>query len=243
MKSCCYLLIERRDKERQIDTTGYPNLTYRQKRVLLEDLAYWLLKNNWTEVKLSEVDERFAKKITNFQDIPLEVSGPNVRRLLIERAGIIREPVVGKVDFTHRTFQEYLAAQANVDEGDVGMLSENAFSDQWREVIVIAAGLSSRIIRERIIRNLITLGDKEVNHRYNLHLLAVACLETSVELEPTLKVEVQRRLDKLVPPKDMTDANALASAGELAVPFLVFRKSLFCFYCCSMCSYTCSYWQ
>lgn len=67
-----------------------------------------------------------------------DASGSGVRRLFVERAGIIREPVAGQIDFTHRTFQEFLAAKAAVDEMDTGLLVENADDDQWREVIISA---------------------------------------------------------------------------------------------------------
>src|SRR5437016_12069120 len=49
-EACCSLLIERRDKERRIELSeDYPALKYRQKRLFLEDLAYWMIKNDWSE--------------------------------------------------------------------------------------------------------------------------------------------------------------------------------------------------
>jgi len=38
----------------------------------------------------------------------------------VERSGIIRESTVNQVDFAHRTFQEFFAAKAAIDEGDSG---------------------------------------------------------------------------------------------------------------------------
>ena len=74
-----------------------------------------------------------------------------------------------------------------------------------------------------MISKLINRGDKESQSRHQLHLLAVACLEASVELEPKLKTLVRNKLRRLVPPRNFTEAKALASAGELAIPFLKFR--------------------
>jgi hypothetical protein len=48
----------------------------------------------------------------------------------------------------------------------------------------------------------------------------VSCLETSVELGQGVRSAVEQRLSKLVPPKNMTDARAMAAAGELAVKYL-----------------------
>jgi hypothetical protein len=67
-------------------------------------------------------------------------------------------------------------------------------------------------------------GEREGWRRHQLHLLAVACLETALELGSEVKAEVQKRLAALVPPKSMREAKALASAGELAVPYLI-RKT------------------
>jgi NACHT N-terminal Helical domain 1/NACHT domain/Leucine Rich repeats (2 copies) len=225
-EACCQMLIERRDMDRRIQLADYPALalTYRQRRVLLEDLAYWLVKNGWSEVGLQDVDERFARKLVNLQGLPQPVTGSDFRQLCVERSGIIREPVVGKIDFTHRTFQEFLAARAALDEGDIGMLVQSAHNDQWREIVILVAGLASNKVRETLIEELIIRGDKEEKYRYQLHLLAVSCLETSVELGQHVKRKVEMRLGELVPPRDMTDAKALAAAGEMAIPHLLKSK-------------------
>ena len=223
-EACSSLLLERRDKERHVDLTDYPVLNYRQKRLLLEDLAYWMIKNNWSQVALELVDERFERKLKDMPGIVPGISGSGVRRLFVERSGIIREPVVEQIDFTHRTFEEFLAAEAAVDEMDIGLLIRNADNDQWREVIILATGLANRQLREKLIKGLITRGDEEKEHRYQFHLLAVSCLETSLELSQEIKAEVEQRLRLLVPPKNMTDAKALATS-DLAVTYLARKKS------------------
>jgi len=219
-EACSSMLLERRDIERRIELRDYPHLSYRQKRALLEDLAYWMMTNNWPMVAVERADEGLSRKLENMALAREGVTAPDVRRLFIERSGMIREPILGQIDFTHRTFQEFLAAQAALDEGDIGVLVSNAHDDQWREVIILAAGLASTKVREELISGLMERGDREARRRHELHLLAVACLETSVELGPVVRREVQKRLAKVVPPRNVTEAKALASAGELAVPYL-----------------------
>jgi hypothetical protein len=179
-----------------------------------------MLNNGWPMVTVDRMDDHFARKLENMGALPRGTRASRVRQLLIDRSGIIQEPVVGQTEFIHRTFQEFLAAKSALDNGDVGALCSKAHDDQWWEVIVLAAGLASRKVREDLIVGLIRRGDKEVRHRHQLHLLAVACLETSVELASALRSDVQKRLTKLVPPQNITEAKAVASAGELAVPFL-----------------------
>lgn len=225
-EACCSMLIERRDVERRVHLTGgdYPQLSYRRKRALLEDLAYWMMRNSYSRVTIRQVDERFDHKLVDITDIAEGVSGTKVREYLLERSGIIREPTAGEIDFAHRTFQEFLAAQAAVNEGDVGVLVDRADDDQWAETIVLAAGLATMNDRERLIKALIERGDNEEQHRHQLHFLAVASLETSVELSQGLRNRIKERLSRLVPPRNLGQAKSLASAGELAVPFLGFDR-------------------
>src|SRR5471030_1117092 len=221
---CCSMLLERRDPESGLAISGYPRLTYRQKRALLDDLAYWMIKNEWTEVSLDSARNRLSKKIatikTDVKDSP-PINGENVLALLIARSGMLRQPVEGKLDFAHRTFQEFMAAHAAVGEGDTGVFVSNSTNPLWREVIVLGAGLARRAERSDMIRSLLARGDKDHAHRHELHLLAAACLDTAVDLDSDVKAEVESRIQKLVPPKNLSEAMLLAeAAGEIAVPFL-----------------------
>lgn len=222
-EACIRMLLEARDVERRVPLADYPNLSYREKRTILEDLAYWMLTNNWTTVTIEAADARLDLKLKGMirmQDIKCE----NVRRFFVERSGMLREPITGQLDFPHRTFQEFLAAKAALDEGDIGVLVTNASNDQWHEVIVLAAGLASKKQREQLITDLIKRGDKEPSHRHQLHLLAVACLETATDLDQSVQREVKSRLAELLPPRNVTEARDWASAGELAIPFLSYSQ-------------------
>lgn len=218
-EACTYMLLERREIERQIDYSDYPSLTYRQKRAFLEGFAYWLMKNGWSTIDIDRLDGHFATKLKNVEGLS-KYGGKDIRRLFVERSGLIREPIKGIVHFAHRTFQEYLAAQAVLDEDDMGVLVKSAHDDQWREVVILASGLASQKIREDLIRRLIQSGDSDQSRRHQLHLLAMACLETSVLLSPEVKQELESRLSKLTLPKNMTEAREWASAGELSVTYL-----------------------
>jgi hypothetical protein len=226
-EACCHMLAERRDKERRVAMQDYPQLSYRQKRPLIEDLAYWFMSNGWSVVLRQQAEDRLTRRLANMPGLMQNLSGSDVMRLFIDRTGLLREPQPGHVDFTHRTFQEFFAAKAALDEGDIGVLIKAAHEDQWREMIVLAAGLASQKTRETLITGLIQRGDDEPGARHSLHLLAVSCLETSVALEPSVMKEVEARLQKLVPPNNVGEAVGLASAGDLAVPHLRFSHRLY----------------
>jgi hypothetical protein len=182
-----------------------------------------MVKNEWTEVPINSASDRLQKEIGNLRTDGKDNVPPtaqNVMRVLIDRTGMLREPVNGKLDFAHRTFQEYMAAKAALDEGDVGALVQNATNAQWREVIVLAAGLARPRERSELISALLTKGDADAKNRYQLHLLAAACLDSAIDLDSEIKTQVENRIKKLVPNTVGEAALLAASAGEMAVPFL-----------------------
>jgi hypothetical protein len=227
---CCSMLLERRDPESGLKLQGYPRLSYRQKRFLLDDLAYWMIKNDWSEISLSPAHDRLHKRIEALRPDDREgvlLTGESSLRFFLERSGILREPLRGKLDFAHRTFQEFMAASAAIKEGDIGVLLSNATNSQWREVVVLGAGLARPSERGELIKSLIRKGDGDRATSPQLYLLAAACLETSVDIDNALRSEVERRISKLFPPASISDAMQLAeAAGEMALPFLKRKKYL-----------------
>ncbi|MBE0621295.1 MAG: NACHT domain-containing protein [Burkholderiales bacterium] len=221
---CVDALIDRRDIERRIRIQDLPALTLPQKRLILEDFAYWLIENGWSSVSLAKCEERIGRTLKFMLNLPANSTPDKVVRLLVERSGLIRQPIHGEIDFSHRTFQEFLAAKSAVEQGNIGVLIGNAAIDNWREVLILSAGLAKKEDREELLKALIAEGDRKPHLRHRLHLIAVACLETALTLEPEIRSEVQRRVRKLVPPKSLSDANALASAGDLSVPYLHSKK-------------------
>jgi hypothetical protein len=134
---------------------------------------------------------------------------------LVERSGMLREPAVGRIDFVHRTFQEYLAAREAAEQDMGGMLAGQAHLDAWRETIVMAAGHGNSRMRRELIEGLLARADQEPRHRRALVLLATACLETMPSLDPpTLIDEIHRRLDRLLPPRRPVESRSLYIVGE-----------------------------
>lgn len=211
------MLLERRDAERRLPSL--PGLNRTRKTLLLSDLAYWLIRNDFTDAAVGRTVEQLERRLLGMSEVTADAE--LVYRHLLERSGLLREPVDGRVDFVHRTFQEHLAARAAIiDADDVGTLIAHGHLDQWHEMIVMAAGHASRAQREELLAGLLQRGDRERANRYTLHLLAVACLETSPELSPDLHDEITRRAASLLPPKSLGAARAFASAGLFVLDLL-----------------------
>src|SRR5262249_14450380 len=210
------MLLERRDAESEV--VADTQLSRTEKTLLLQDLAYWLLRNGWTDADKQQVIGRIGSKLQSMAQV--SATPEAVYRSLLERSGLIREPVADRVDFVHRTFQEYLAAQEALAAGDTGVLVNNAHLDQWREVVIMAAGHAYAPVREALLSELVERGRRASSDRDKLSLLAVACLETSPELSTGLREEIRARVRYLLPPRNVTAAKSLAAAGDFVVDLL-----------------------
>ncbi|MEU7883804.1 NACHT N-terminal Helical domain 1-containing protein [Microbispora bryophytorum] len=210
------MLLERRDAERDVASEVIMSRT--DKFILLRDIAYWLIRNGWSDAEKNRVVDRIQNKLQYMTN--LDMQADDAYRHLLERSGLIREPAADRVDFVHRTFQEYLAALEALSHDDIGLLISNAHLDQWREVVIMAAGHAYAPKREELLRLLIARGDKDTSFQDQLHLLAVACLETSPELSVEIRDEIRGRVAKLLPPSNITIAKSLASAGAFVADLL-----------------------
>lgn len=210
------MLLERRDAERRIEPL--PGLTRTRKIILLGDLAYWFIRNDLTDAPVDRAIGQVERRLRSMPEVG--ASAGEVYRHLLERSGLLREPVEGRVDFVHRTFQEYLAAGAAIDGDDIGTLVAHAHLDQWHEVVVMACGHASRGRRDELLDRILTRGDESRRHRVALHLLAVACLETAPELTPDLRDRIEDRVARLLPPRSVTAAKSFASAGAFVLDLL-----------------------
>ena len=218
------MLLERRDKERRIPERSDIDLTYREKELILEDIAYWLIRNGQSDATIDATISRLENVLSHIPGI--QRSPTRVLSYLLERSGVLRSPMDGHIDFLHRSFQEFLAAKAAVEGSDMPLLIQNAIDDQWREVIILAAGHARPNEQEILIRGLLDHARSNRRNKHRLYLLAMSCLETSTQISPKLRTEVQRALKRVVPPKNQSDAVAIAAAGTLAIPFLSTHSNL-----------------
>ncbi|MGH3391825.1 MAG: NACHT domain-containing protein [Actinomadura sp.] len=214
------LLLERREMERRISHGG-PALSRTDKSLILQNLAYWLIRNGLSDAPSDRVIGQVEQSLKLMPRI--SAGAEQVFSHLLNRSGLIREPVAGRVDFVHVTFQEYLAARAAIEAEDIGVLIEHAQDDQWREVIVMAAGHAQPRQRTELLRGLLDRADRDITVRRLLLALVVACQETCPQLDPGLQGEIQRVTRDLLPPRSMADAKALSAAGEFVLDLLADR--------------------
>jgi hypothetical protein len=218
------LLLERRDTERQIPDSNI-GLSARDKLQLLQTLAYWLSLNGRSEMTSDLAIGRLEAKIASMPQVPHTPVA--VLDHLLQRSGVIRQPTVDRIDFVHRTFQEYLTAREIAEQSHVGLLLERAHLDSWRDVVIMAAGHGNAWVRREIVSGLLDGVDSKPTKGRTLLLLAASCLETVPAVEPpALLARLEQSLSTLLPPRRPVEARSLAMVGEPLIARLPSKTSV-----------------
>ncbi|WP_130796512.1 NACHT domain-containing protein [Streptomyces otsuchiensis] len=213
-----HMLLERRNQERKVRSTIELDAT--TQILLLQRLAYWLIRNGRAEMDRDDAVEILADALPGMSQVAEQGDEETIYRYLLDRSGLLREPASGVVDFVHRTFQDYLAAKAAVEARDIPFLVSRAHLDQFEDVIRMAVAHGRPGERDRLLKQLVQRGDKVARHRIRLHLLAVACLEHATELSPAVRDLVTDRARDYLPPRTYAEAESLAAAGPVALDLL-----------------------
>jgi Leucine-rich repeat (LRR) protein len=212
-------LVHDRDADRNVPSAMNNKLSLNDKLLLLRDLAWRLSDNNRSEIDLAKAAGYVAAKLRAMRHLDC-LDGNEVLEQLRHRSGILRSPAEERMDFVHRTFQEYLAANEAAEEDRIGNLVGRAHLDLWRETIIMAAGHANTRQREELLGGILDRAEEEPRHARTLRLLAAACQETS----PSVSDEIADRLDeavtKLLPARRKSDPPALAAVGPSLLRWL-----------------------
>lgn len=211
------MFLDRRDIERGLADRAL--LDFTDKQSFLQDIAYWMMENSKfaadRDLVLNQVELRLRTRRHRVRGTAEEVL-----EYLLERSGLIREPVMGRIDFVHRSFQEFLAAQAAVLRDSIEGLAERAGDDLWRQVIILAAGLTSTNQSKRLFRTLLDPPRKYRPQQMFFDLTALGCMETAADVAAEHTEEIRRRVGVLMPPRDMDKVIALGAAGDFVIELL-----------------------
>ncbi|MGH3866411.1 MAG: NACHT domain-containing protein [Pseudonocardiaceae bacterium] len=205
------LLLERRDAEREVPASRAVVLDAGSKLTILQHVAWRLSLDGRAELPRDEVLELVRRVVERMPNV--EYPAQDVLQHLLDRSGVIREPVLGRVDFVHRTFQEYLAAKEAVEDQTAETLVTRAHLDQWRETLVMAVGHATPERRAALLNGVLDRANAEPRHRRWLRLLAAACLDTAQMVDPEVTRRVEAAVDELVPPRGQNETRSLALAG------------------------------
>ncbi|MFD5723203.1 NACHT domain-containing protein [Streptomyces sp. NPDC127036] len=218
-RNALHTLVHDRDADRNVPSAVDSKLSLGDKLVILRDLAWRLSDNNRSEIDLERAAEYVAAKLRAMRHLD-GLDGEQVLEQLRHRSGILRSPAEGRMDFVHRTFQEYLAAKEAAEEDRIGNLVSRAHLDLWRETIIMAAGHANTRQREELLGGILDRAEEEPQHARRLRLLAAACQETLPSVSDGLADRLDEAVAKLLPARRQTDPPALAAVGPSLLRWL-----------------------
>ncbi|MFL4494700.1 NACHT domain-containing protein [Streptomyces sp. VTCC 41912] len=218
-RNALHTLVHDRDADRNVPSAADSNLSLGDKLIILRDLAWRLSDNNRSEIGLERAAGYVASKLRAMRHLDV-LDGDEVLEQLRHRSGILRSPAQGRMDFVHRTFQEYLAAKEATEEDRIGNLVGRAHLDLWRETIIMVAGHANTRQREELLGGILDRAEEEPRHARTLRLLAAACQETLPSVSDELADRLDQAMTKLLPARRKTDPPALAAVGTSLLRWL-----------------------
>jgi hypothetical protein len=237
-EQCCDLLIDSRDRRRSIKVAegNVAYLSKNDKELVLQRLAWDMMNNQVVtdvgqqiEISREDAESWVMLQVPRFEKLEAWKCTPSqVIDYLLDRTNLLREPARGRIDFPHRTFQEYLSACAAGALNQYGFLVNQAGNDQWHETIILSAGTRDGGVPfgKKLIESLLERGeasnDKQV--RTVCFVLALACCDTARQVEPSVISRVLDHLGEIAPPSDMATASILATAGDSVLPYLKYSS-------------------
>ncbi len=226
----CHALLHRRERESGLDLADFPvpyrYLDYPQKRAAVQELAHYMVLNEYSAIATSEARKQIGKALKQFPGhSPSDASV--VTDALVERSGILREDSPGEISFLHNAFKELLAGDYFAGEDSAGLLASHALDSGWQPVILFAVaadlrGFATKVI-EKILQPAAGLVQAELRAR---QLMALRCRAAALYIDNELDQRLQQLTTELLPPRNMEDAEVLATSGNTAVPLLSCRMDL-----------------
>lgn len=218
-RNALHTLVHDRDADRRVPSAVDSKLSLGDKLLILRDLAWRLSDNNRTEIDADRAAGYVTAKLRGMRHLDV-LDGARVLGQLRQRSGILRSPAEDRIDFVHRTFQEYLAAEEAAEEDRIGNLVERAHLDLWRETIIMTAGHANAKQREELLNGVLDRAGEEPRHARTLRLLAAACQETLPSVSDGLAARLDETVEALLPARRKTDPPALAVVGPTLLRWL-----------------------
>ncbi len=243
-ETLCAMMVDRRDRERKLPLERFPSvytqLSYEQKKLILRRLAYYFVLAQKFAMPVEDAIEQVAKALAGMP----QRSADEAKRLfevLAVRSGLLRyatPPTADRpatVQFIHNTFKEFLAGEHLADEANPDFLVNQLADETWRRVgqFAVAAGTSK--YQNDVLRTLLaSIPDPLPRERRrkamtdaqlaNTHrgraVFAFQCGMVANQCAQDVKQRLDRLIGELLPPKSLSEAQWLASAGNVVVEHL-----------------------
>lgn len=213
--TCTNVLLYEWDRAKFPEGAFIGKLDVHAKRRILSAVARAMHEAKQAEMGVEEIVQRFAGLLPSLGGKKDEAA--QIIDEIRDRSGLLVERRSGYFAFSHLTFQEYLTATDYVREGAYAELLTHADDMWWDEVIMLASGIPGADAA-RLVDALLQMDGAQTGRAT---LLAARCVDTAIELPQSLRAEIERRLEKMIPPRTNAEVRLLSTFGSLIGPVLL----------------------
>ncbi|WP_328311299.1 NACHT domain-containing protein [Streptomyces sp. NBC_00442] len=210
------MLLGNRDQQRKVEAPEGIEISAEECTELLQRIAVWLVREGQSEFTREQALRRLERALSGMENVRAQGGADDVLRHLLNRSGLLQERADNVFQFTHRTFQDFLAAKEFVDDGHLGELLRHASEEQqWQDVILLAAGHCGRRDRAALVNGLLDAASRQRGHqdRAKIEVLAARCAQNTAYFDESTSRRVGDHIKALLPPRDVEAVTLLARLG------------------------------
>ncbi|WP_432177136.1 NACHT domain-containing protein [Streptomyces sp. Tue6028] len=178
------MMLGLRDADREVPDP-LPHLDVDQRRAILSWVAGYLTTEGEREITQDRFDEKVGQRLGSLGREAGAHSPEEIRRALQQRSGLLVAPAEESLRFSHRTFQDYLAATDMVAQRAFGQLAGHAGEETWDDVLHFAMSqcnlADTREFVAQFRRKLrVVAGGRQ---RARMRMAAAACIPYAVQMD------------------------------------------------------------
>ncbi|MGW2178577.1 NACHT domain-containing protein [Streptomyces sp. NPDC001732] len=221
-KSALTMLLGDRDNQRRIDAPEGITMNVEEQAQLLQRIAVWLVRGGQSELHRSAALHQLERALPGMERLRDKGSPEAILAHLLNRSGVLQERADDVYQFAHRTFQDFLAAKEFVEGDHLHELLGRAGSQNWYDVILLAAGHCDRRDHPVLVNGLLdfTPGPADTVTRDEIVVLAALCAQHATWLDEPTREKVHAAVAALFPPTGYGRAGLLARLGPAALAHL-----------------------
>ncbi|GHC68988.1 hypothetical protein GCM10010507_54560 [Streptomyces cinnamoneus] len=216
------MLLGNRDTYRRVGAPEGICLTIDDGRQLLQRIAVWLVRNGRAELSGEQAVRQLELGMNGLRHVREQGTAREVLRHLLNRSGLLQERAADSLQFIHRTFQDFLAANEFRENDSLDELLGHAAEEQWQDVIRLVIGHCGRTEVRRVVAGLLAAGGEasERESAWSLRTLAAECAMSAAYLDDDQHEAVWKGVEALGPPLSEAEADLLSSLGPDVLPCL-----------------------